>query len=123
MDAWKMCKFYFLIQLSLFDFIGRIAKRKPNKHSILSQLQKKEQNKDLALSYLGKEIDIYLPTGKLYVKSPNSDSLLVNEKVDTTTKISQSYDNLIYDSDDPQASLMKVKIKRTRVDSQNWDRG
>ena len=86
-------------------------------------MQKKEQNKDLALSYLGKEINIYLPTGKLYVKSPNSDSWLVTEKVDTATKICQNFDNLICNSDDPQASLIKVKVKRTRVDSQNWDRG
>lgn len=32
------------------DYIQRIAKQKPNKQSILSQLQKKEQYKDLALS-------------------------------------------------------------------------
>lgn len=32
------------------DYIHRIAKQKPNKQSILSQLQKKEQYKDLALS-------------------------------------------------------------------------
>ena len=32
------------------DYIQRIAKQKPNKESILSQLQKKEQYKDLALS-------------------------------------------------------------------------
>ena len=47
------------------DYIHRIAKQKPNKQSILSQLQKKEQYKDLALSWLRKEIDIYLSTGKL----------------------------------------------------------
>ena len=47
------------------DYIQRIAKQKPNKQSILSQLQKKEQYKDLALSWLRKEIDIYLSTGKL----------------------------------------------------------
>ena len=47
------------------DYIRRIAKQKPNKQRILSQLQKKEQYKDLALSWLGKEIDIYLPTKKL----------------------------------------------------------
>ena len=32
------------------DYIQRIANQKPNKQSILSQLQKKEQYKDLALS-------------------------------------------------------------------------
>ena len=47
------------------DYIQRIAKQKPNKQSILSQLQKKEQYKDLVLSWLRKEIDIYLSTGKL----------------------------------------------------------
>ena len=80
------------------DYIRKIAKQKPNKQSILSQLQKKEQCKDLALSCLGEEIDTYLSTGKLCVKSPKvicklygklyvkSDSLFVSENVDTPTK-------------------------------------
>lgn len=68
------------VQILLFDisegndYIQRIAKQKPNKQSILSQVQKKEQYKDLVLSCLGEEIDTYMSTGKLYVKSPNSDS-------------------------------------------------
>ena len=68
------------VQILLFDiyegndYIRRIAKQKPNKQSILSQVQKKEQYKDLVLSCLGEEIDTYMSTGKLYVKSPNSDS-------------------------------------------------
>ena len=49
------------------DYIRKIAKQKPNKQSILSQLQKKEQYKDPVLSCLGEEIDTYLSTGKLYV--------------------------------------------------------
>ena len=66
-----------------------IAKRKPNKPSILCQLQKKEQCKYLALSCLGEEIDIYLSTGKLYVKSLNRGSLFVSENVDVPTEVSQ----------------------------------
>lgn len=68
------------VQILLFDisegndYIRRIAKQNPNKQSILSQVQKKEQYKDLVLSCLGEEIDTYMSTGKLYVKSPNSDS-------------------------------------------------
>ena len=68
------------VQILLFDisegndYIRRTAKQKPNKQSILSQVQKKEQYKDLVLSCLGEEIDTYMSTGKLYVKSPNSDS-------------------------------------------------
>ena len=64
-------------------------------------MQKKEQYKDLALSCLGEEIDFFLSIGKLYVISPNSDSLFVS--VDTPTKVSQNNDNLIYDSDNSQA--------------------
>ena len=41
------------------DYIWRIAKQKPNKQSILSQLQNKKHYKDLSLSCLGEEIDIY----------------------------------------------------------------
>ena len=84
------------------DYIRRIAKKKPSKQSILSQLQKKEQYKNLALSclgLLGKEIDIYLSTEKLYVKSSNRNSLFLSENVDTPTKVSQNNDYLIYDSD------------------------
>ena len=68
------------VQILLFDisegndYIRRIAKQNPNKQSILSQVQKKEQYKDLVLSCLGEEIDTYMSTGKLYAKSPNSDS-------------------------------------------------
>ena len=80
------------------DYIRRSAKQKPNKQSILSQLQKKKQYKDITLSCLGEDVDNYLLAWKLYVKSSNSDSLFVSESVDTTTKISQNNDNLIYDS-------------------------
>ena len=80
------------------DYIWRSAKQKPNKQSILSQLQKKKQYKDITLSCLGEDVDNYLLAWKLYVKSSNSDSLFVSESVDTTTKISQNNDNLIYDS-------------------------
>ena len=66
-------------------------------------MKKKEQYKDLALSFLGQEIDIDLSTGK-YVKSPNSDSLFVSENVETPTKVSQNNDDLICNSDDSQAS-------------------
>ena len=76
----------------------RSAKQKPNKQSILSQLQKKKQYKDITLSCLGEDVDNYLLAWKLYVKSSNSDSLFVSESVDTTTEISQNNDNLIYDS-------------------------
>ena len=69
------------------DYIRIIAKQKPNKQSILSQLQKKEQYKDPALSCLGQKVDTYLSTGNLYVKCPNSDSLFVGENVDTPTKV------------------------------------
>ena len=80
------------------DYIWRSAKQKPNKQSILSQLQKKKQYKDITLSCLGEDVDNYLLAWKLYVKFSNSDSLFVSESVDTTTKISQNNDNLIYDS-------------------------
>ena len=85
------------------DYIRKIARQKPTKQSILSQLLKKEQYKDLALPCLREEIDIYLSTGK-YVESPNSDSLFVSENIKTPTKVSQKNDDLIYDSDDSQAS-------------------
>ena len=65
-------------------YIRKIAKQKPRRQIILSQLQKKEQYKDLAC--LGEEINIYLSTGKLYVKSPNSDSLFVSENDDNSYK-------------------------------------
>ena len=80
------------------DYIWRSAKQKPNKQSILSQLQKKKQYKDITLSCLGEDVDNCLLAWKLYVKFSNSDSLFVSESVDTTTKISQNNDNLIYDS-------------------------
>ena len=86
------------------DYIRRIAKHKPNKQIILSRLRKKDQYKDLVLSYLGEEIDMYLSTGKFYIKSPNSDSLFVSKNVDTPTKFSQNNNDLVYDSDDSQAS-------------------
>ena len=70
------------------DYIRKIARQKPTKQSILSQLLKKEQYKDLALPCLREEIDIYLSTGK-YVESPNSDSLFVSENIKTPTKVSQ----------------------------------
>ena len=78
------------------DYIRKIAKQKPNKQSILSQLQKKEQYKDIALSCLGEEIDTYLSTGKLCVKSPNSDSLFVSENDDTPTEDSQNNEFMIF---------------------------
>ena len=56
------------------------------------------------LRLLGEEIDIYLSTGKLHVKYPNSDSLFLSENVDTPTKVSQNNDDLIYDLYDSQAS-------------------
>ena len=65
-------------------------------------MQKKDQYKDLALSYLGEEIDMYLSTGMFYIKSPNSDSLFVSKNVDTPTKFSQNNNDLVYDSDDSQ---------------------
>ena len=56
------------------------------------------------LRLLGEEIDIYLSTGKLPVKYPNSDSLFLSENVDTPTKVSENNDDLIYDLYDSQAS-------------------
>ena len=47
---------------------------------------------------MGEDVNNYLLAWKLYVKSPNSDSLFVSESVDTTTKVCQNNDNLIYDS-------------------------
>ena len=62
---------------------------------------------------MGEKIDIYLSTGKLYVKSPNSDSLFVSENVDAPTKVRKQNDDLIYDSDDSQASTDKSYNPKT----------
>ena len=74
--------------------------------------------KDWILSYLGEKINIHPSTRKFYIKSPNNDPLFVSKNLDTTTKVSQNNEDLIYDSKIHKDLLIKVIILRTRIDSQ-----